>query len=783
MNMSAATSPSTPVIDWEFLLQKEGDRSWLPLDSPSVEILEGRYRVVARSGRPQTDVEIRVTHLATHETPPRRRAQKRPGRTNADGLMVVTPYTVMQPGIWELSCFSDVMSDLSGDGWRYSVRLHVLSREAEATDDWEPDWHPSAQTQVQLSAEAPLAPSVDGTPTIPVETTPPDPTPPDPTAEVAIPDPAIALANAATDNPWLQAANQLSQQIADDVAGEFDAMVEAESGLDRPEAAPVAPSSLPLGVTDRPVPPLQVRLHQESYVIHRGGQLTLAGQVLAVAASPGPVEWLPTLDRIISLRDPQSSQVLLHHRETLPAQPLPTSFTCELQLPLALSTRLMLGEVTLQATDSTNQTVLASQPFTVVSALNELLEAIADTAVMADDRFELSDAPDDAVTDADATPGLNLTFLEAINAPKTSGEQAYSPIAGAILPPQLYYPEPTPETSKKSLNLPNFAPIPPRDVPPELSPTVNPEPSQAERTEVEPSAPPPTGPEPPLAVTTQVAVDPAALEVPPLAPDRPHPEGQENDPTPVTATTFGARATAEPLNAALPPIAESHAYPMTDEFQALKLQDRFLDRLNALATDTVLSEELKAKVPSTERWAAPSSPPVEPDEPMAIDPQAELLAREVVVDDPAELASRSGPHPTLPKLAQTLPPEMVLPEHQDVPVPTLMLSAETLVAGQALTVQVKIPNLLPRIYVKLWMNDRQTRTLLEGPHWLVDFTPDGLGDQVAVTEVTIPFGSVEIDIAAIAVEMSTQRESYKAARNLSIIPAEMPASDHLKAFE
>ncbi len=52
---------------WEFLLQKEGDRSWLPLESPTVEILEGRYRVVARSSRKQTNVEVRIIHQATEE--------------------------------------------------------------------------------------------------------------------------------------------------------------------------------------------------------------------------------------------------------------------------------------------------------------------------------------------------------------------------------------------------------------------------------------------------------------------------------------------------------------------------------------------------------------------------------------------------------------------------------------------------------------------------------------------------------------------------------------------
>lgn len=48
----------------EFLLQKEGDRAWLPLETSDVEILEGKYRVVARIQHPNTDIEIRVTHTS-----------------------------------------------------------------------------------------------------------------------------------------------------------------------------------------------------------------------------------------------------------------------------------------------------------------------------------------------------------------------------------------------------------------------------------------------------------------------------------------------------------------------------------------------------------------------------------------------------------------------------------------------------------------------------------------------------------------------------------------------
>jgi hypothetical protein len=52
---------------WEFLLQKEGDRIWLPIKSPRLEIEAGRYRVVAHSTRTNTDVEICVIHDSTEE--------------------------------------------------------------------------------------------------------------------------------------------------------------------------------------------------------------------------------------------------------------------------------------------------------------------------------------------------------------------------------------------------------------------------------------------------------------------------------------------------------------------------------------------------------------------------------------------------------------------------------------------------------------------------------------------------------------------------------------------
>ncbi|MEH1879911.1 hypothetical protein [Nostoc sp.] len=114
---------------WQFLIQKQGARSWHILESPNLEILEGQYRVLARSKLPDTDVEVRVTHSSTQEVQPMRRILKRSRRTNSEGLMAVIPFTYFQTGVWELRCSGDLMSDLFGKSWQYSIQLQVLPQE------------------------------------------------------------------------------------------------------------------------------------------------------------------------------------------------------------------------------------------------------------------------------------------------------------------------------------------------------------------------------------------------------------------------------------------------------------------------------------------------------------------------------------------------------------------------------------------------------------------------------------------------------------------------------
>ncbi|MEH1941409.1 MAG: hypothetical protein V7L01_14495 [Nostoc sp.] len=122
---------------WQFLIQKQGARSWHIVESPNLELLEGQYRVLARSNLRNTDVEVRVTHSSTQEVQPTRRIFKRSRRTNSEGLIAVIPFTYFQQGVWELRCCGDLMSDLFGKSWQYSVQLQVLSQEVEEVEEVE----------------------------------------------------------------------------------------------------------------------------------------------------------------------------------------------------------------------------------------------------------------------------------------------------------------------------------------------------------------------------------------------------------------------------------------------------------------------------------------------------------------------------------------------------------------------------------------------------------------------------------------------------------------------
>jgi hypothetical protein len=89
---------------------------------------------------------------------------------------------------------------------------------------------------------------------------------------------------------------------------------------------------------------------------------------------------------------------------------------------------------------------------------------------------------------------------------------------------------------------------------------------------------------------------------------------------------------------------------------------------------------------------------------------------------------------------------------------------------------VVVPEIRPQTAVKLWLEDCQTRWLLEGPHILTDLLPNPFGEGMeAIAEINIPFGCLELRIEAIAIDIVTQQESHKASIQRTVIPPDLPS--------
>jgi hypothetical protein len=885
---------------WEFLLQKEGDRSWLPLESPQVEILEGKYRVVARSSRTNSPVEIRIIHDATTEIPPVRRAQKRQGKTNQEGLIVIMPFTRLLPGVWQLRCLSDLMADMMGTGWQYTLNINVLPIEPDIHDEWDSDWNngitnaegtgeeeqvsedevsvpvtskptnlnsgklgetalePTYSDSIHSNAthsnatpladeaslnEVPLAvePSAQPEPEHPEPEHPepehpepehPEPEHPEPEQLDQQTEPITAAGEASHLLPLAPRFTDLDEEIEDhddrhhqpisnqpisnqSISNQStsnqpnsDQANHDQANHDRSEVAP----NLDQSVSHLPfTSPIRLNLGQETYVVQRGQAVTLMGQVESVD-NLLTYELLPVETLEVRLYDPRTSRILVEKRQPLTARRLPFPFTCRITLPDHFQTYLVLGELILYgaADGDVPPPVLATQSFNVTTDLRELIESIAN---------DYSDTPEadippppEAPLSSEARSG-GVSFSNATNPTET--EIPFKASLQQPLPPQLYQPES--ERSTKPPELPTFAQASaseqPEIEPEEVQSGILRQTDEPNEQDIQPISEitdatfsDVNGDMPSEALTEDTPIAPViqSFEDAPLSnwskPDR----HWETPPTqPIASVATSAMEDAEP------------ASPEQAAFRALNLQNRFWERLQALIADRELAqwlsevqaEELDQSQDNGAFGNIHSNPtnhstdhstdfdpniqteneitdaeafPLSRIKRRSIGKDAALTAHEVMAEDEWESDSSSEKTSDSDITPATL--NLVLPIDEPIPIPQLNIQDGDLKAGQTLAITVKIPDLRPRIFVKLWLSERQSRSILTEPQWLKHFAPDGFGNLFQRTEVTVPHGCVEIQIEAIAVEMVTQRESDKAAIVRQVEPADL-SSYSLDEFE
>ena len=339
-----------------------------------MEILEGRYRVVARSGRASEAVAIRITHQDLEEFPPKRRVHKRTTEISSEGLLLMIPFTRLKPGLWELQCTSETTPENPDPTWQHAMRLMVLTADATLDSDLEPECPEVEEMGVAATATAPDTPEVVKPPvTPPANIT---------TAAVSLP---VA--------PY-------------------------------PHESPSVPPTLP---------PLHLSLERDTYVVAWGGQFNLAGRVEVL--SEGEISPISGLELQVSLRDPQTGKILAQVRQELPQEVPPLFFTCPVAIGAECRTHLILGEVNVCRTGEAKplgeEMILASQSLTIVADVDNLMQVVPED-LSEEDILEFS--PETLIRqEAEA---LDKSFEDLRETIKNSPRLQLQPAVNPVIPPQ-----------------------------------------------------------------------------------------------------------------------------------------------------------------------------------------------------------------------------------------------------------------------------------------------------------------------------------------------------------
>ncbi|MDZ7965207.1 MAG: hypothetical protein RM368_09550 [Nostoc sp. DedSLP03] len=170
-----------------------------------------------------------------------------------------------------------------------------------------------------------------------------------------------------------------------------------------------------------------------------------------------------------------------------------------------------------------------------------------------------------------------------------------------------------------------------------------------------------------------------------------------------------------------------------------------------------------------------------PPPPIKINIASAWLAQEIVVDDTdTELEGDAKESDTFEEKEQSLlysssSLPLIAAATEPLPTPHLYVPEGELIAGKSVIVRVVLPEVPLQVVVKLWLEDYQTRCLLDGPHLLTNLLPNASEKLEVMTQLNIPFGCLEIRLGAIALDLTTQQESHKVTIVRTVIPPDLPS--------
>lgn len=803
--------------NWEFLLQRKGDKSWLPLESPTVEILEGQYRLAARSALANALVAIAIAYRPLADVRHQPLQQKIAKRISHDGLLIVMPYTNFVPGMWQIDCIATEPNQESNTGsessdliptWKKTVKFDVIQISAEAGSEWQ---YNEIEEDVETPAELANESHTNALGIIQTEPTP-----------------------LSYSSPILDIAEQRSTELVESMFEEFALFEEDEDEEEKidansPDLETESLSDIPnlleqveayssndITEADAALQPrILLRLKQPQYILNEDNSFNLAGEVY----TQGEIE--------VSLKDPQTLDVIVNQcfeiEKTSDRNPATgaITFTYQIIVPPPSEIQVLIGEVLIHPHQDfqldrdlhvTQQAIAVSYP-----AARVLPELIKEAKKHSSQETTLNSQTTEKTRDQSSYQQFPQSFPQ-VSTPTENQSRSLSP-------------KPKPANS---LSLP---PIPSnrskanqgealKQQTPANSLSLPPLPSQQNRISNQTYTPP--NPE----ITDDYPQSFPQVETDISQETETHFDLRNIDDLADSDRQISSNSEEEPellysFEEELPQNYEELLEQPWQENASVTNQskpsgNRFLNKLQTLSAEAIAAQKanqrteellLEAFSPIAPSVAAdlsssstsasidldnPEQPPrtiaestslaeldleldVELDRLLTSEP--DLILNEYVWEDPIDpntfpisTVSSQNSASTLAETAQTIrniqeSSTQSLSEQEPIPIPEILIPTGELISGTPMLVTVRLPALAPKFFVKFWIKDLQTRMIVDGPRWLLDFSTVPNAEFIETrTNISIPLSSIDVAFEAIAIEAQTQRESHKVRITRAVAP-------------
>ncbi len=424
---------------WEFLIQREGDRGWRTIETGNLQLMAGKYRIVANSDAIATQIQTRVTHQTPGPTVPnvpKRRSQSRIQTTNQRGLLAILPFTELRSGIWQFVCSGTTADQVS---WQRILKLRVLPR--TPNQDHVNIGHSSTELASVPATSRPPAQSYTS-PILP------------PAADRFIlptpTQPVVPISMVGEQENWADGLDRLLEQL------------ERES-LEPQPPQPIAHTRASDQVQLRQIfdsPAQLINLNRSTFAgVMPGSRLTINGTCNLQRLEGKLIKAAKIAKLSICLRHPHTNEIINSIEQSLPPNLAAFTFSGDLVLPTEPQITFLIGEVNLY---DKHHIQLGSSDFTVTISLNALNDAELSLFQLAEDR-----------PDSTAELLAQLTEELQLETVSISAHRSILPGSAAIIRGnnQLNKPEVLPANNQATFTYPGIVPVNPASHAP--APTVD----------------------------------------------------------------------------------------------------------------------------------------------------------------------------------------------------------------------------------------------------------------------------------------------------------------------